>query len=170
MTTISDAYAAAVDAAIADTGITKNEFCEVMRTVLTDALSKQETLDFIDATAVEYERLGQINNPTFASWRNGLINDGKSLALAKFEAFQTNLAALPETAPLHGSAVLIDLRDDRDSSNGAIDRMDLLILAEPPGTVGKLVKEVLRDGKRSLQEHKQALKDQIQAITGDPDN
>ena len=127
-------------------------------------------MDWIDAVVGVYNGLGFINANTFSSYRSEVNREGAAIALAQFDALQVNLGALPEAAAPLQEAQLLDLRDERDEINNAMDRLDALIAAEPAGTVGRLVKDILRDGKRLLRQHKQAVRDQIQNITGDPDS
>jgi uncharacterized membrane protein len=171
MTTIAEAFEAGIDAVIADPTINKGAFADAMRAVITSGLSNSETTTYIDAVALEYGLLGIVNDPgTYTKMRNEIANEGEVTAKRLYNSLAVNLNALPEAVPVIEAAELLDLREDRDEVDNAIDRCDALIAAEPAGAVGRLVKEVLRDGKNSLRQHKQALRDQIQNITGDPDN
>jgi hypothetical protein len=170
MTTIRDGYEAGVDAVIADNTISRGEFVDAVQTVITSGLSNAEGNAWVDALAVEYNRLGQHNNPTYNSHRGFIISSGKTLAMDLFDAFNRNITGLPESVPVVDAAQLTLLRDERDNVDAAIDRMDVLIANEPGGTVGRLVKEELRIGKQRLKNRKQAIRDAIQAITGDPDS
>ena len=170
MTTVADAYNAAVDAVIADNTLNRAGFVDALQTVITNGLSNQEGNDWTDALATLYQSLNQINNPTYNNLRGDIIDDGAAIAKEKFVAFATAINVLPETEPLLVAANLMDLRDDRDNINNAIDRLDVLIAAEPNGTVGRLVKEVLRNGKNTLREYRQQVRDAIQSATGDPDS
>jgi hypothetical protein len=169
MTTTADAYQAGIDAVIADNTLNRGGFADALQTVLTARFTQAEATTWIDAIAAEYARLGVINNPTYNNLRGEIITEGSVTSRAMFEALAVTLNALDESVPAIQSAALLDLRDERDNINAAIDRCDALIAAEPGGTVGRLVKDVLRIGKGELRQHKQQLRDQIQNITGDPD-
>jgi len=169
MTTIRDAYEAGVDAVLADNTLNKGGFADAIRTVLVSNFTNAEATAWIDAMAAEYNRLGQTNTDTYGQWRNQIIDLGKATALELFDALQVNITGLAESVPAIESALLIDLRDERDSVDAAIDRFDVLIAAEPNGTVGRLVKDEMRGSKARLRERKQRLRAAIEAITGDPD-
>ena len=92
--------------------------------------------------------------------------------MALYTAFSVVLNQLPEFTPVYQALNLTNLRDDRDEINAALDRLDVLITnegTESPPTVRRLVREVLRNGKDLLRQYKEQLRDQIKAITGDPD-
>ncbi len=163
MTTIIDAWQAGDDAVVADNGLTKNEFTLAVRTVLTSNFSPTVAGEWVDAVAAEFERLELINNPTWNNLRGNIISDAVA-HMALFEALAT-VAQLPETEPAIRSATLLSLRATRDVIDASIDRLDVIIAAESD----PLVKEAVRIGKRATQEEKQRIRDEIQAITGDPD-
>lgn len=166
---IEDAYQAGIDAVVADNTLNRGGFVDAMQTVITDGLDNAEGNAYVDAVAAEFNRLGLINNPTYSNLRGNIIADAV-LHRELYDALAIALNALPEAIPVIDAAQLTVLRDERDNVNAAIDRADVLIAAEPAGTVGKLIKEVLRDGKNLLRQHRQQLRDQIQNITGDPDS
>lgn len=168
MTTINDAYQAGIDAVVADNSLNRGGFADAVRTVLTQRFGAGEARDWIDAIAAEFNRLGLINNATYPNLRSNIIDDPVAHR-ALFDALGT-IGQLPETQPALESAQLIDLREERDNVDAAIDRCQALIDAEPAGVVGRLVKDVLRAGKDQLRGFKQQLRDQIQSITGDPDS
>ena len=170
MTSIAEAFEAGIDAIIADNTLNRGGFVDAMQTVITQGLSNAEGNAYVDAVAVEYERLGIINNATYPSLRGEIINEGAITAKALFEALAVTLNALPEADPVISAARLMDLREDRDNADAAVTRCDDLIAAEPAGPVGRLVKEVLRDGKRQIQQYKQQVRDEIRNITEDPDS
>lgn len=165
---IQDAYQAGIDAVVADNGLNRGGFTDAIQTIITDGLSNAEGNAYVDAIAAEFNRLGIINNPTYNNLRSNIINDSV-LHRSLYDALAVSLNALPEAEAVLESAELTRMRDERDNVTAAIDRCDALIAAEPAGTVGRLVKEVLREGKRELRQHKQRLRDAIQNITGDPD-
>ncbi len=170
MATIEEAFDAGVDAVIADNTLNRGGFVDAMQTVITDNFSNAEGNAFVDALAILYGDLGQLNPPgTYNKLRGDIISDGDVLAKSKFRALAVVVNALPEAVPVLEAASLTGLRDDRDQINAAITRCDDLIAAEPGGTVGRLVKDVLCDGKRSLREYKEQVRDQIRNILGDPD-
>jgi hypothetical protein len=171
MTTLNEAFRAGIDAVIADNSLSRGDFGDAMRTVLTANFSPSEATALVDAIAAEYNRLGLISNPTYNNLRGMIIGAASAdQAEALFEALGAGIGLLPEVAPANLSAQLIDLRDERDNVDGAITRLDDLIAAEPPGTVGRLVKETFRFGKDQLRQQKEQLRDAIRNITGDPDN
>ena len=170
MTTVAEAWGAAVDAVIADNTLNRGGFVDAMQTVITQGLSNAEGNAFADAIAAEYERLGIINNASYNNLRSEIINEGADTAKALFSALATSLNAIPEVVVVIQAAGLMDLREDRDNINAGLDRLDALIAAEPSGGVGRLVKEILRQGKDQLRQYRQQVRDAIQSATGDPDS
>ena len=170
MTIVQDAFNAGIDAVIADPTINRAAFVDAMQTVITSGLSNAEGNAFVDAVAAEYNRLGVINNPTYNNLRNEINNEGADTSKAMFLALGSTIGALPEFEPVALAGTLVELRDARDNADAAIDRLDDLIAAEPPGTIGRFVKGILRNGKTLLRQEKQAIRDQIQNLTGDPDS
>lgn len=171
MTDTTEAFRAGIDAIIADNTLNGGGFNDAIRTVLTDNFSNAEAGAWRDAIAGVYAQVGLINNPTYNNLRGSIINaaDGDE-AEALFNALGGAIAVLPETQPAQSSARLIDLRDERDNFDAALDRADVLIAAEPSGTVGRFIKEILRNGKDLLRAEKRSVREQIEVITGDPDN
>lgn len=169
MTTTSDAYQAGIDAVVADNTLNMNGFEDAIQTVLTARFNNAEADAWVTAIVDEYARLGMINAATYNRLRASIITDPVA-ARVLFDALAATINALPDTLPAIQSAQLIDLREDRDQINNGLDRLDVLIAAEPNGTVGRLVKDILREGKNLLRQHKQVVRDQIQNITGDPDS
>jgi len=171
MTDIQQAYRAGIDAVVLDNALNRGGFADAIRTVLTAQFSNADATGWIDAIAALYESVGIINNPTYNNLRGSIINaESADEAEGLFSALSASISQLPETAPAVTSAQLIDLRDERDNIDAAITRCQDIIDAEPGGTLGRLVKEVLRNGKDLLREEKRAVREQIQFITGDPDN
>lgn len=168
MITISDGWQAGIDAVVANPTINRGQFTDAIQTVISDGLSQGEGNAYIDAVAGEFNRLGQINNPTYNNLRQNILNN-PTTHRALYDALAVSLNGLPEAAPVLAAVDLTNLRDERDQVDSAIDRLDVLIEAEPAGTVGRLVKDVMRDGKQALRTHKQQLRDAIRNITGDPD-
>lgn len=170
MTTTADAWQAGIDAVVADNTLNRGAFADAIRTVITAGYSNAEATAWIDAVAAEFNRLGIINNPTYNNLRGNIIDDPVAHR-ALFDALATGLDALPETFVTAGAVRLLDLRDDRDAADLAMDRMDVLIAAEPgPASVRRLVRGILRDGKDLLRHNKQQARDLIRALTGDPDS
>ena len=168
MSTISDAWQAGIDAVVADNTINRQGFVDAIQTVITSGFSNAEGNAWVDAVAVELERTNVINNPTYNNMRGHIIDDpAKHREL--FDAMAT-IGRLPETQPATQALDLIELREERDNIDAAIDRCNVLIAAEPPGVVGRFVKDVLRRGKEDLRGHKQLVRERIQQITGDPDS
>ena len=168
MTDIALAYQAGVDAVVADNGLNRGGFVDAMQTVITDNFSNAEGNAYVDAVATEFNRLGIINNPSYNNLRANIIAD-PGVHTSLYAALATSLNALPEAQPVIDAAELTRLRDDRDNINNAIDRLDALITAEPNGTVGRLVKEIMRDGKRQLREYRESVRDNIRNLIGNPD-
>ena len=162
------AWQAGIDAVVADNTLNRGGFVDAMQTVITDGLSNAEGNAYVDAVATRLNGFDIINNPTYNSLRGKIVADPVAHRTL-YDALATDLNALPEAAPVISAAELTRLRDERDSVNDALDRLDVLIAAEPAGTVGKLVKEVLRNGKQLLRQHKEQLRDAIRNITGNPD-
>lgn len=169
MTTAADGWQAGIDAVVADNTLNRGGFADAMRTVLTANFSNAEAVAWIDELAVEFHRLGLINNPTYNNLRGHIITDAAVHRLL-FDALAVAINALASTSPASLSARLLDLREERDQIDGAIDRLDAIIEAEPSGTVGRLVKDVQRTGKNNLRGRKEELRAEIQTITGDPDS
>lgn len=170
MTDTVRAFRAGIDAVFLDNALSGGDFNDVLLTVLTAQFSNAEASAWRDAIAVELNRLELCSNPTYVSMRNQFILASTAQRAEDLFAALTTINALPETVPAHNSARLIDLRVDRDEVVNALARCDVLIAAEPAGTVGRLVKDVLRQGKSQLQQYREQLRTEIQNITGDPDS
>lgn len=166
---IATAWQAGIDAVVADNTLNRAGFVDALQTVITDGLSNAEGNAYVDAVAAEFNRLGQINNPTYNNLRGNIIADPVTHR-ALYDALAVSLNALPEALPVISAAQLTALRDERDNVDATLLRCDDLIAAEPSGTIGRQVKEVLRDGKRKLRDYKEQLRDQIRNITGNPDS
>ena len=167
MTTYNEGWQAGIDAVVADPTINRGAFADAIRTVLTARFSNAEATAWIDAVAIEFERLNIINNPTYNNLRGNIIDDPVAHR-SLFDSLST-VGQLAETRVAATSADLIGLREERDNINAAIDRLDVLIAAEPNGVVGRLVKDTMRQGKDSLQLRREEVRNQIRTITGDPD-
>jgi hypothetical protein len=118
----------------------------------------------------EYDRIELTNNPTWANFRNKIISDGKLLAMEVFAAMEAAIDRLTTTSQVREDINLMDLREERDNIDAAIDEMNVLIAAQPNDAVGRLVKETLRIGKDLLRTRKEQVRNEIRAITGDPDS
>lgn len=170
MTDINQAFRAGIDAVIADNTLNGGGFNDALRTVLTDRFSNAEATAWRDAIAGVYNQVGLINNATYNNLRGSIINAADAdEAEALFDALGGAIAVLPETLPAVQSAQLIDWRDERDNFDAALDRVDVLIAAEPAGTVGRFIKELLRNSKDLLRQEKQRVRELIQGLTGDAD-
>lgn len=167
MTTTADAWQAGIDAVVADNGLNQNGFEAATRTVLTGNFSPVEADAWVTAVIAEYVRIGIHNG--YANMRNAIIADAAT-ARELYDALQMTFDALLESLPATNAARLLDLRNDRDNADAAMDRMDVLIAAEPGGATGRLVKEQLRTGKQYLRQLKSQTRDLINALTGDPDS
>lgn len=165
-TTSRDAYQAGIDAVVADNALTRGGFIDAIQATI-NGIDNAEGGAWVDAIAVEFERLAIINNPTFGSLRGHIIAD----PVAHGELFDvlSTLGRMAETQVIDLHAELMTLREDRDETNNALDRLDILIAAEPPGPTRKLVVDVLRQGKTSLRGNKEQIRQRIQQLTGDPD-
>jgi hypothetical protein len=166
MTTSTDAYQAGIDAVVADNALTRGGFIDAIQIVVA-GIDNTEGGDWVDAIAAEFARLGIINNPTFNNLRGNIIDD----AVAHRELFDvlSILGRMAETQVIDTHVELMTLREDRDNTNDALDRLDILIAAEPAGPTRKLVVDVLRDGKNSLRGNKEQIRQRIRQLTGDPD-
>lgn len=169
MTTVTDAWQAGIDAVVADNTLGRGGFVNAMQTVITSGLSNQEGNNYVNAVATDFNRLGQINNPSYNNLRGNIIADAV-LHRSLYDALATSLNALPEALPVISAARLTELRADRDQVDAAITRVDEIITNEPPSRVRRLVRDAIRPGKDLLRQHKQALRDEIRNITGDPDS
>ena len=170
MSRYEDAWQAGIDAVIADNTLNRGGFVDALQTVIDRGLTNAEGNAFVDAVAVEYERLGIINNPTYNNLRGEIINEGAVTARAQFDSLAVSINALPEAIPVINAARLGDLREDRDNADAAIDRVQELIDNEPAGPLRRLVRDAIRPGKNLLQEYKQSLRDEIRNLTEDPDS
>ena len=170
MTDTVQAFRAGIDAVFLDNSLSASDFNIALQSVLTANFGNADAAAWRDAIAVELNRLELCSNPTYVSMRNQFILASTAQRAEDLFAALTTINALPETEPALLSARLIDLREDRDEVNNALARCDVLIAAEPAGTVGKLVKDVLRQGKDSLRGYREQLRTEIQNITGDPDS
>lgn len=164
MTTINDAYQAGIDAVLADNTLNRGGFADAIRTVVVQALSDAEAKDWIDALAVEYNRVGQINNGTYGSLRLSIVADGNVLALARFDALGLVVNQMIETTHITVAIELIDLRIERDEADANIDILQGLRTGQP-----RQVREAIKIGIEQLRGFKQQTRDRIQAITGDPE-
>lgn len=167
MTTSTDGYQAGIDAVIADNTLNRGGFIDAIQTEL-PGVGQNAAGDWVDAIATELNRLGIINNPTYGNLRGNIIDD-PIVHRALFDALAT-LGQLDELNVVQDVAELQNLREDRDNINDAIDRLDVLIAAEPAGPSRRLVREVLRQGKDILRNQKETIRQRIQQITGDPDS
>lgn len=169
MTTVADAWQVGIDAVVADNTLNRGGFVDAMQTVITSGLSNAEGNAYVNAVATEFNRLGQINNPTYNNLRGNIIADAV-LHRSLYDALAVSLNALPEALPVISAARLTELRADRDQVDAAITRVDEIITNEPASPIRRLVRDAIRPGKDLLRQHKQALRDEIRNITGDPDS
>lgn len=164
MSNINEAYAAVVDAIIADNGTSRAAAIDVVRT-FTDDVSNTEAGDWIDAVAGDYWRLDLVSNGNYAQLRNSIIADGAQLAKDKFDALISSINALPETPVVAQGIRLQDLRADRDEVDTSIATMQGFRTGQT-----QQVKDALNAGIELLKIEKQRLRDEIETITGDPDS
>ncbi len=163
MTTYNEAWQAGIDAVVADSGLNKGGFADALRTVITSNFLNGDATDWIDAVAVEINRLGIINNPTYASLRSH-INADAVVHREVFDAVST-IGALTETHVAADALSLITLRADRDEVQTSIDTMQ----GFKTGAT-RQVRDALNLGIDQLRAYKQDLRNQIQVLTGDPDS
>lgn len=164
MTTINNAYAAGVDAVIADNTLSRSGFRDVLRT-FTNGWGTIEATDWIDELAVLYFDLDFIGNGNYNNLRSKIIADGDVLSKELFDALNTAVEALPTSLPFNEGIQLKDLRDARDECDTSINTMQ----GFRPGQTDQ-VKDALNLGIDALRLLKERLRDEIQAITGDPDS
>lgn len=170
MATLQEAFEAGVDAVIADPTINRGAFVDAMQTVITAGLSNAEGNAWVDAVATFYQGLGIIGNNNFNNLRNQIESSGKDASMALFVQLERGITGLDETEPVQTAGLLVDLREQRDNIDGARDRFQVLIDAEPAGAVGKIVKEFMRNARQELRTRKEQVREAIRAITGDPDS
>ena len=159
-----DAYQAGVDAINANNALTRGEFADAIRTVVTAGFSDAEAKEWTDAIAAEYFLLGISGAATYASLRTHIKN-APGAAVLLFEALGVSINQLPETHLVNQSLMLSGLRVERDEVNTSIDAMT----GFKTGAT-KQVKEALNLGIDQLRGYKESVRDQIRAITGDPDS
>ena len=169
---LREVFEAGVDAVIADNTLNRQGFVDAMQTVVTSGFSNAEGNAWVDAVAAFYNSLEQCNNPAYNSWRNqALLGLTKPAVMGVFDEFTRSISGLAEHVPLAQAIELQNLREQRDNIDAAIDRLDVLIGAEPgPPAVRQIVREQLRESKQRLRELKQNIRAAIQAATGDPDS
>lgn len=160
MTTNADAYEAAVDAVLADNTLNMNGFENAIQTVAT-GITNPEADAWVTAIFTEYERLGIINNPTYGNLRGEIINEGKTVSMALFEALAVSINSLAESVPVNEDVRKIDLRADRDEINTSIDTLQVFI-DDPAAT--RQVKDALRIGINELRSYKQRIRDELQSL------
>lgn len=164
MTTINVAYAAAVDVLIADNTLSRTGFRTVLRQ-FTNGWSTAEGTDWIDALAVLYFDLDFVNNGNYNNLRSKIIADGGVLSKELFDALGTAVNAMPTSIPFNEGIQLKDLRDQRDECDISINTMQ----GFRPGQTDQ-VKDALNLGINALRALKENLREQIRALTGDPDS
>jgi hypothetical protein len=163
MTTLSDAWQAGIDAVVVDNTLSKGDFADAMRTVITSNFSNGEATSLIDAVATEFNRVGVINNPTYGNLRSNIINDAVAHK-ALFDSLST-IGQLGEAKPAEAALELIELRAERDEINTSITTMQ----GFKTGAT-RQVKDALNQGIENLRGHKEQIRQRIQQITGDPDS
>lgn len=163
MTTLSEAWQAGIDAVVADNTLSKGDFADAMRTVITSNFNNAQATDLIDAVAVEFNRVGVTNNPTYGNLRGNIIDDPVAHR-ALFDSLST-IGQLPEVKPAEDALELIRLRAARDEVNLSIVTMQ----GFKTGAT-RQVKDALNQGIQDLRQHKEQVRQRIQQITGDPDS
>ncbi len=161
---INEAYAAIVDAIIADNGLSRSAAIDVLQT-FADGVNNTEGGDWIDAVAGDYFRLGLISNSNYNQLRAGIITDDTDLAKDKFDALISSINALPETPIVAEGIRLKDLRADRDEVDTSITTLQDFRTGQT-----QQVKDALNAGIELLKIEKERLREEIRIITGDPDS
>lgn len=172
MTTLAQAYGEWADLVeINGNTVTKNDARDILR-AHAPSLSHAEGSAWWDAYAILLGSLGVVDNPS-PTYANGVrfqaINDGAAKVKLLFDALAVAINQMPESVTVNAALRLAELRDERDSVDDAITRVEEIIANEPDTTVGRLVSETLKACERELSEHKQRLRDEIRNIIGDPD-
>lgn len=164
MSNIVEAYGAGVDAIIADNGTSRAAFVVILRTY-SDNVSTTEWEDWVDSVATFYFSLNLSNNSNYNQLRNRIIDDGADVSKALFTALLVGVNSLPETLVVSNGIELQTLRAERDEVDTSITTMQGFRAGQTEQVI-----EALNIGIEYLRAAKQALRNQIEAITGDPDN
>ena len=167
--TVKDAWDAGIDALIADNALDKNGFVDALKAVLTDGVTGKEIRDYVDEVITVYNELGIINNDTYASYRNEVVNTGADASKRLYFALSVEVNSVPGFTVVNTGATLTGARDERDNINAAIDVIDVVIAEQPNTTVGRLVRESQRGAKQALQEQRRRVRNIIEGILGDAD-
>lgn len=152
MSDIRAAFAAVIDAWIADPALTRADAGAVVEgfgPTMTGGNARQ----WLDAVAVLYESLGVINNATYSSMRNSAIADGDVKAKALFDALFVPVGELLETEPV-ADAILIQSNID---GLATIDSNILLLQGFKTGGVNQQLDDALQDGVRYLRKLERSL-------------
>ena len=111
MATLQDAWDAMVDAIIADNSLSRGDAGAVIEGFGPE-MRGADARNWIDAVAVEYNRLGIINNTTYSNLRNShIVADGAAAAKALFMALNSAILALAETAVVNNAIIRQDLSE-----------------------------------------------------------
>jgi hypothetical protein len=102
MNTLSTAYKAFVTAAIADPTLSRGDAGAIIE-AFGPIMSGSQSRQWLDAVATLYESLGIINNPTYSSLRNEVVNEGQTVSEALFNSMSAGVAALAETVPVNAA-------------------------------------------------------------------
>jgi hypothetical protein len=102
------------EAVIADNALTRGEAGDVIE-VFGPTMPGAAARNWIDAIATQYESLGIINNPTWASLRSEIINEGVAKSMALFGAMASGINSLPESIPIN-EAIQIQSNEDIKST------------------------------------------------------
>lgn len=163
MSNIVEAYGAGVDAIIADNGTSRAVFITVLRTY-SDGVSTTEWGDWVDAVATFYFDLNLSSNSNYNQLRTRIISDGADVAKNLFTALLVGINSLPETLVVTNGIELQTLREERDEVDASITTMQGFRTGQTEQVI-----DALNIGIDYLRALKQNLRDQIEAITGDPD-
>ena len=158
MSTNADAWQAGIDAVIADNTTSKGDFADAVRTVAT-INSNAEVTVWIDEIAMAWNGVGIINNPTYSSLRNEIINEGAVVARAQFEALLTLVNSLPSSLPINADMLKLELREERDQVDGNIVTLQGLKAGQ-----NKQVRDAINLGIDQLREYKQGVITRLKGI------
>jgi len=162
MTTTSDAFQAGIDAVIADNTLNRAGFVDAIQTIITQRFSNVQGSAWIDAIAVEMNRVGSINNPTYGSMRSKII--GSPVECAALFTALTSINALPETIPAQEAIQIIDFRTDRDEVNVSIGTLNAFKVGET-----RQVVDAVNIGINELRGLREQIRERLRALIGDPD-
>ena len=151
-----------VDAIIADNTLNKGGAADAIRIVATGS-SGAEARAWIDAIAVEYGRLGIINEPgTYNKLRAEIIREGVTTAEELFTALATSINALDESVVINEDLRRVDLRDQRNEVTISIATMKGFKIG-----ASDQVKDALDHGIAELRKERERVKTELKGLNED---